>query len=59
MENRHGTNQGKHPDWYLGEFAAELRVRFQGVHKMFKKLGITRKKLLPIRIKAGKNGKNT
>ncbi|MDR0376392.1 MAG: transposase [Spirochaetaceae bacterium] len=34
----------KHPDWYLREFAEESGVCLQAIHKMFKKLGITRKK---------------
>jgi transposase len=42
----------KHPDWPLKEFAEELGVCFQAVHKMFKKLGISRKeKLLHIQKK--------
>jgi transposase len=49
---------GEHPDWYLREFAEKLNVCPQAIHKMFKKLGITRKKkLLPIRKSLRKNGK--
>jgi transposase len=50
---------GKHPDWYLREFAEELGVCHQAVHRMLKKLGIIRnKKLLPVRKKAKENGEN-
>jgi transposase len=49
----------EHPDWYLREFAAEFGVCLQAVAKMFKKLGVTRKKkLLRIRKKTGKNAKS-
>jgi transposase len=34
----------EHPDWYLREFAEKLNVCRQAVQKMFKKLGVTRKK---------------
>jgi transposase len=34
----------EHPDWYLREFAEKFNVCPQAIHKMFKKLGITRKK---------------
>ncbi|MDR0378253.1 MAG: transposase [Spirochaetaceae bacterium] len=39
----------EHPDWYLRQFAEELGVCFQAVHKMFKKLDITRKKTESLR----------
>ncbi|MDR1232292.1 MAG: transposase [Spirochaetaceae bacterium] len=49
----------EHPDWYLREFAEKFNVCPQAIDKMLKKLGITRKKkLLRIRKKAEKNGKN-
>ncbi|MDR3356324.1 MAG: transposase [Spirochaetaceae bacterium] len=35
---------GEHPDRYLGEFAEKLNVCPRAVYKMFKKLGVTRKK---------------
>ena len=48
----------EHPDWYLREFAEKFDVCPQAIHKMFKKLGITRKKKhLPIRKSRRKNGK--
>jgi transposase len=34
----------EHPDWYLMEFAEKLNVCPQAIYKMFKKLGVTRKK---------------
>jgi transposase len=34
----------EHPDWYLREFAAEFNVCLAAIYKMFKKLGVTRKK---------------
>ena len=36
----------EHPDWYLREFAEKSNVCLQAVHKMFNKLGVTRKKNL-------------
>jgi transposase len=48
----------EHPDWYLREFAEKFHVCLQAIDKMFKKLGVTRKKkLLPIRKNRKKNGK--
>jgi transposase len=48
----------EHPDWYLREFAEKFNVCPQAIDKMFKKLGVTRKKkLLPIRRNRRKNGK--
>jgi transposase len=34
----------EHPDWYLREFAAEFNVCLAAIYKMFKKLGVSRKK---------------
>jgi transposase len=48
----------EHPDWYLREFAEKFNVCLQAIDKMFKKVGVTRKKkLLPIRKNRKKNGK--
>jgi transposase len=48
----------EHPDRYLREFAERFNVYPQAIDKMFKKLGVTRKKkLLPIRKNRKKNGK--
>jgi transposase len=48
----------EHPDWYLREFAEKCNVCLQAIDKMFKKLGVTRKKkLLRIRKNRKKNGK--
>jgi transposase len=49
----------KHTDWYLREYAEVFGVCLQAIHKMFKKLGITRKKkLLRIPRRARKSGKS-
>jgi hypothetical protein len=49
----------KHPDWHLGEFAAEFGVCLQATDKRLKAPGITRKKKLSrIRKKAKKNGES-
>jgi transposase len=49
-----------HPDWYLREFAEKFNVCPQAVHKMFEKLGVTRKKkLLPILKNRKKTGKSS
>jgi transposase len=48
----------EHPDWYLREFAEKFNVCLQAIDKMFKKLGVTRKKkLLRIRKSPKKSGK--
>jgi transposase len=48
----------EHPDWYLREFAEKFNVCLQAIDKMFKKLGVTRKKkLLLIRKSRRRNGK--
>jgi transposase len=48
----------EHPDWYLREFAEKFNVCPQAIHKMFEKLGVTRKKKrLPIPKSRRKNGK--
>jgi transposase len=50
----------EHPDWYVREFAEKFNVCPQAIDKMFKKLGVTRKKkLLLIRKNRRKNGKRT
>jgi transposase len=50
----------EHPDWYLREFAEKLNVCRQAIQKMFKKLGVTRKKtLLLIRKSQRKTAKST
>jgi hypothetical protein len=45
---------GEHPDWYLRESAEKLHVCPQAIHKMFKKLGVTRKKTFAYSEKPGK-----
>jgi transposase len=45
----------EHPNWYLREFAEQFNVCLQAVDKMFKKLGVTRKKHLVIQRKYGKS----
>jgi transposase len=48
-----------HPDWHLREFAAKFNVCLAAIYKMFKKLGVTRKKkLLPIPKNRRKSGKS-
>lgn len=50
----------EHPDWYLREFAEKFDVCLQAIDKIFKKLGITRKKnLIYIRKNLKKAGKST
>jgi transposase len=46
----------EHPDWYLREFAEKCNVCPQTIDKMFKKLGVTRKKNFYL---FGKTGKRT
>jgi transposase len=46
----------EHPDWYLREFAEKCNVCLQAIDKMFKKLGVTRKKNVYL---FGKTGKRT
>jgi transposase len=58
--NKHGMNKSElvrlleeHPDWYLREFAEKFGVCSQAIHKMFEKIGITRKKNFYLFGKAG------
>jgi transposase len=46
----------EHPDWYLREFAEKFHVCPRAVDKMFKKLGVTRKKNVYL---FGKTGERT
>jgi transposase len=47
----------EHPDWYLREFAEKFGVCPQAIHKMFEKMALCVKKLLPIRKSGRKNEK--
>ncbi|MDR0409418.1 MAG: transposase [Spirochaetaceae bacterium] len=48
----------EHPDWYLRKFAEKFNVCMQSVHKMFRKLGVTRKKTFTYSENQKKNEKS-